>query len=49
LNGRGLGNVLRPDASSGPATAHMKEDNALDPLRKREDFQKLLGECEAKK
>jgi serine/threonine-protein kinase len=29
--------------------AHMKKDTDLDPLRKRDDFQKLLAELEAKK
>jgi hypothetical protein len=29
--------------------AHMKKDTDLDPLRKRQDFQKLIAELEAKK
>jgi hypothetical protein len=29
--------------------AHMKKDTDLDPLREREDFQKLIRELEAKK
>jgi tetratricopeptide (TPR) repeat protein len=29
--------------------AHMKQDTDLDPLRKRDDFQKLMTELEAKK
>jgi hypothetical protein len=28
--------------------AHMKKDTDLDPLRQRQDFQKLIAEVEAK-
>jgi hypothetical protein len=40
---------LRDAVSKGyKDVAHMKKDTDLDPLRQREDFQKLLAEVEAK-
>jgi tetratricopeptide (TPR) repeat protein len=42
--------VLRQAVAKGYTDiGHMKKDSDLDPLRKRDDFQKLLRELEAKK
>jgi serine/threonine protein kinase len=42
--------LLRDAVSKGwNDAAHMKKDTDLDPLRKREDFQKLVAELEGKK
>jgi tetratricopeptide (TPR) repeat protein len=42
--------LLRESVAKGwKDAAHMKRDTDLDPLRKRDDFQKLLAELEAKK
>jgi hypothetical protein len=42
--------TLRRAVSAGYRdVAHMRTDTDLDPLRKREDFQKLLAELDAKK
>jgi serine/threonine protein kinase len=42
--------LLRDAVSKGfNDAAHMKKDTDLDPLREREDFQKLMAELEAKK
>jgi len=41
--------MLRDAVAKGfKDAAHMKKDTDLDPLRQREDFQKLLAELEAK-
>jgi hypothetical protein len=41
--------LLREAVSKGyKDVPHMKKDTDLDPLRQREDFQKLLAELEAK-
>jgi hypothetical protein len=42
--------MLRDAVAKGyKDAAHMKKDSDLDPLRKRDDFQKLLAELEGKK
>jgi hypothetical protein len=41
--------LLQEAVSKGYKDAmHMKEDTALNPLRQREDFQKLVAELEGK-
>ena len=41
--------MLRDAVSKGYRdVAHMKKDTDLDPLRQREDFQKLIAELEGK-
>jgi hypothetical protein len=41
--------LLRAAVSKGyKDAAHMKKDTDLDPLRQREDFQKLVAELEGK-
>ena len=41
---------LRDAVSKGyKDVAHMKKDTDLDPLRKREDFQKFVAELEGKR
>jgi len=41
--------LLRDAVSKGyRGVAHMKKDTDLDPLRQREDFQKLVTELEGK-
>jgi hypothetical protein len=40
---------LRASSKGYKDAAHMKQDTDLDPLRERDDFQKLLAELEAKK
>ena len=41
--------LLREAVSKGyQDVAHMKKDTVLDPLREREDFQKLIAELEVK-
>ena len=41
--------LLRDAVSKGyKDVAHMKKDTDLDPLRQREEFQKLLAELEGK-
>jgi serine/threonine-protein kinase len=46
---RAVGLLREAVAKGYKDAAHMKKDTDLDPLRKREDFEKLLAELEAKK